>query len=58
MLSDALAFLSVGIIASLVSLEGMTGVTGQISLVLLDLLVIGMPFLVIHLVWRDRPPTF
>ena len=54
MLSHALFFLSVGIIAGLPSLAGMTGVTTQISWVLL---VIGILLLVIHLVWRDRPPT-
>ena len=54
MLSHALLFLSVGIIARLPSLAGITGVTTQISWVLL---AIGILLLVIHLVWRDRPPT-
>ena len=54
MLSHGIVFLSVGIIAGLPSLAGMTGVTTQISWVLL---VIGILLLVIHLIWRDRPPT-
>ncbi len=54
MLSQALFFLSVGIIAGLPSLAGLTGVTTLISGVLL---VIGILLLVMHLVWRDRPPT-
>jgi uncharacterized membrane protein YtjA (UPF0391 family) len=54
MLSHALFFLSVGIVAGLPSLAGMSGVTTQISWVLL---VIGILLLVIHLIWRDRPPT-
>jgi uncharacterized membrane protein YtjA (UPF0391 family) len=55
MLSHGLLFLTVGIIAGLPSLAGITGVTTQISWVLL---VIGILLLVIHLVRRDRPPTF
>lgn len=54
MLSQARFFLSLGIIAGLPSLAGITGVTTQISWVLL---VIGILLLVIHLVWRDRTPT-
>lgn len=54
MLSHALVFLSVGIIVGLPSLAGMTGVSTQISGVLL---VIGVLLLVIHLLWGDRPPT-
>ena len=54
MLSQALVFLSVGIIAGLPSLAGMTGVSTLISGVLL---VIGILLLVMHLVWRDHPPT-
>jgi uncharacterized membrane protein YtjA (UPF0391 family) len=54
MLSQALVFLSVGIIAGLPSLAGMTGVATLISGVLL---VIGILLLVMHLVWRDGPPT-
>lgn len=54
MLSQALVFLSVGIIAGLPSLAGMTGVATLISGVLL---VIGILLLVMHLVWGDRPPT-
>lgn len=54
MLSHALFFLGVGIIAGLPGLAGITGVTTQISGVLL---MIGILLLVIHLVWRDRPPT-
>jgi uncharacterized membrane protein YtjA (UPF0391 family) len=54
MLSHALFFLSVGIVAGLPSLAGMSGVTTQISWVLL---VIGILLLVIHFVWRDRPPS-
>lgn len=54
MLSHALVFLSAGILAGLPSLAGITGVTTQISLVLL---VIGILLLVIHLVWGGHPPT-
>jgi uncharacterized membrane protein YtjA (UPF0391 family) len=54
MLSHALFFLSVGIIAGLPSLAGVSGVTSQISWVLL---VIGILLLAIHFVWKDRPPT-
>ena len=54
MLSQALVFLSVGIIAGLPSLAGMIGVSTLISVVLL---VIGILLLVMHLVWRDGPPT-
>jgi uncharacterized membrane protein YtjA (UPF0391 family) len=54
MLSHALVFLGVGIIAGLPSLAGITGVTTEISRILL---VIGIVLLVVHLVWGDRPPT-
>ena len=54
MLSHALVFLSVGIVAGLPILAGIIGVTTQISWVLL---VIGILLLVIHIIWRDRPPT-
>lgn len=54
MLSHALTFLSVGIIAGLPSLAGIMGVTTQVSWVFL---VIGFLLLVIHLMRRDRPPT-
>jgi uncharacterized membrane protein YtjA (UPF0391 family) len=54
MLSHALFFLSVGIIAGLPSLAGVLGVTTMISGILI---VIGILLLVMHLVWRDRPPT-
>lgn len=54
MLSHALTFLSVGIIAGLPSLAGIMGVTTQVSWILL---VIGFLLLVIHLMRRDRPPT-
>lgn len=54
MLSQVLVFLSVGIIAGLPSLAGMRGISTLISGVLL---VIGILLLVMHLVWRDRPPT-
>lgn len=54
MLSHALVFLSVGFIVGLPSLAGMIGVSTKISGVLL---VIGVLLLVLHLLWRDRPPT-
>jgi len=54
MLAQGIVFLSVGIVAGLPSLAGITGVTTQISWVLL---VIGILLLVIHIIWRDRPPT-
>jgi uncharacterized membrane protein YtjA (UPF0391 family) len=54
MLAQAIVFLSVGIVAGLPGLAGITGVTTQISWVLL---VIGILLLVIHIIWRDRPPT-
>jgi uncharacterized membrane protein YtjA (UPF0391 family) len=54
MLSHALTFLSVGIIAGLPSLAGIMGVTTQVSWVLL---VIGILLLVVHLMRKDRPPN-
>lgn len=54
MLSHALAFLSVGIVVGLPSLAGRTGVSTHISGVLL---VIGGLLLILHFLWRDRPPT-
>jgi uncharacterized membrane protein YtjA (UPF0391 family) len=51
MLSHALVFMSAGIIAGLPSLMGITGVSTQISWMLL---VIGILLLVIHLAWGDR----
>lgn len=54
MLSHALAFLSVGVIVGLPSLAGRTGVSTQISG---TFLVIGILLLILHLLWRDRPPT-
>jgi uncharacterized membrane protein YtjA (UPF0391 family) len=54
MLAQGIVFLSVGIVAGLPSLAGITGVTTQISWVLL---VIGILLLVIHIIWRNRPPT-
>lgn len=54
MLSHALVFLSAGIIAGLPGLAGITGGAAEISWVLL---AIGIVLLLIHFVWRDRPPT-
>jgi|GEM_PF-2532696 uncharacterized membrane protein YtjA (UPF0391 family) len=54
MLSHALTFLSVGVIVGLPSLAGRTGVSTQISG---TFLAIGALLLILHLIWRDRPPT-
>ncbi|HLZ34173.1 MAG TPA: hypothetical protein VKP13_09150 [Nitrospira sp.] len=53
MLSQALVFLALGIVAGIPSLVGIIGIATHISWLLL---VIGIVLLAIHLIWEDPRP--